>query len=161
ATRTHQLQKGRCFMEVVVRASNEGSADRVVAVERQVFLIGRPPFEEFLGYVTNQTIEGPAADGGALAAEWRAANDHIRHVEQAEAGLADGVTTVALDATLIPLRDLVFADPIFQKGFSFVPADIVMVELDRLVVHQKRINLDHVARLRAQLEMDPSAEALF
>src|SRR5437660_10413682 len=57
--------------------------------DEHVFLIGRPPMAEYLGYVKTQTVGGDAAAIGALADEWRAANDHIVDLENKEAGLAD------------------------------------------------------------------------
>jgi hypothetical protein len=51
--------------------------------------------------------------------------------------------------------------PIFRRSYGVVPSEIAMVELDRLVVYQKRINLDHVERLKTQLVADQSPEAIF
>jgi hypothetical protein len=147
-------------MEVRVQTGAQEAANDI-AIERQVFLIGRPPFEEYLDYMTGQTIDGQTADVSALAAEWRTANDHIQQLEQFEAGLANGVTLSPIPDSLGPLQDLVLADPIFRRSYGLVPSEIAMVELDRLVVYQKRINLDHVERLKAQLAADHSPEAIF
>ena len=39
--------------------------------DEQIFLIGRPPITEFLGYVETQTIEGKTLGRGAAANAWR------------------------------------------------------------------------------------------
>jgi hypothetical protein len=57
--------------------------------ERRVFLIGRPPINEFVGFMTEQTIEGKTADRRQLGDEWRKANDHVLKLEETEAGAAD------------------------------------------------------------------------
>lgn len=126
-----------------------------------VFLIGRPPMSEFLGFVTNQTVGGQSADLRALADQWRAANDHIHDLESHEAGLADGVVVQPLDASVEPLRGTVLADPFFQRSFALIPASLGVVELDRLVVFQKNINLTYARTLEQSLGPSPSAETIF
>lgn len=45
-----------------------------------VFLIGRPPLGEFLGFV--EVVAGIGSeDRGALANEWRQANDRVKALE--------------------------------------------------------------------------------
>jgi hypothetical protein len=131
------------------------------AGDEAVFLIGRPPLAEFLAFVRNQTVGGQQADMRALADEWRAANDHIQALEAEEAGLADGVQAQELPAALADMAKAVLASPMTQRAFSIVPVRIGMVELDRLVVFQKYINLRYVAELRQQLGDRPSNEELF
>lgn len=126
-----------------------------------IFLIGRPPFAEYLGFLTTQTLQGATTDYGPLATEWRAANDHIHDLEQQEAGWADNPTIGVLAPNLEPLWEQVRADSLFQRSFSIVPTSIGIVELDRLVVYQKLINLEHVRRLHHQLGDALSDEEVF
>ena len=132
-----------------------------VAADEKVFLIGRPPMGEFLGFVTTQTIEGRTADLGALSGVWRTANDHVQQLEQDEIGLADNVGVGVLPAAVLPLRDEVLASPIVRASFAITPVEIAMVELDRLVVFQKHVNLNYVRELRNLLGDAPTDEALF
>lgn len=132
-----------------------------VDVDPHVFLNGRPPLSEFLGFIKAQTVEGQAADDGALASIWRAANDHIQQLEATEAGIADGATIGDLPAELQPLRQRVLNDPIVQRSYALTPIEVGLVELDRLVVFQKQINLAHVARLRQRVQAANEAAALF
>jgi hypothetical protein len=112
---------------------------------------------EYIGFLTTQTLEGQSVTNyGPLADEWRAANDHIAELEREEAVLADNPQLTALPASLAPLGQEVLADPIFQQTYSFVPTDIQLVELDRLVVFQKIINLEYVKQLRAALSEHPT-----
>ena len=131
------------------------------AVDEHVFLIGRPPLGEFLGFLQTQTVEGRATTPGELTGHWRSANDHIRELERTEAGFADAPPVAALSGGLSALRDEVMGDPIVQRSYSIVPTEIAMVELDRLVVFQKHINLEYVKRLRDLLPSSPTEEDLF
>ena len=130
-------------------------------VDEHVFLTGRPPMGEFLGFVTAQTVGGNAQDLTELSNRWRAANDHIRELERHEAGFADAPPLVPLPPELDLLRTQVLADPIYRRSFQVVPSEIAMIELDRLVVFQKYVNLEYVTRLKASLGERPSLEAIF
>src|SRR5438477_7684176 len=113
-----------------------------------VFLVGRPPLGEFLGFIRTMSIDGQTADQGQLANEWRRANDHVSELEKTEAGIADGLQVVELPASLAQLAEQVRAEPSFQKTFGALPTQFGLVELDRLVVYQKFINLGYVEMLR-------------
>jgi len=125
------------------------------SVDRHVFLLGRPPISDLLGFIRNFGIEGQDADQGALTAEWRKANDHVRVLEKEEEGLADKVKASPLPSDLLQLAQRVLNDGMFQRAFRFVPSEIAMVPLDRLVVFQKSINLAFVDSLKATLPQKP------
>jgi hypothetical protein len=55
----------------------------------------------------------------------------------------------------------VLSDSIFKKSFSVVPTDIGVVELDRLVVFQRHINLEYVEKIKERLGKSPSDEMIF
>jgi hypothetical protein len=116
---------------------------------------------EFLGFVRSQTVGGADADLSILMDEWRAANDHIRSLEEREAGLADDAPIVTLPSVFKAMAEAVIADPMFKRSFAFVPARLRMVELDRLVVYQKHINLEFVQNLKQQLGRTPAAADVF
>ncbi len=130
-------------------------------VDRHVFLAGRPPLGEYLGFLKALAVNGQDADVRLLSDEWRAANDRIHQLEEEEASIADNPEIGALAPELDQFRAKVMADPIFQRSFSIVPTSIGIVELDRLVVFQKHINLDYVLRLRDSLGAAPSPEDVF
>ncbi len=56
--------------------------------DEHVFLIGRPPIEEYLGFLV-VSANGQNLDRRALMDEWRLANDHLKMLEQQEAGWPD------------------------------------------------------------------------
>lgn len=139
---------------------NPGAQPAVLADEH-VFLIGRPPLGEFLGFIQVGTVDGQNADQGVLAQEWRAANDHIKELEKTEKGIADNPPIERLPDNLGHMREDVLANRMFQKAYSVVPCDIAIVELDRVVVYQKQINLAHVRRIQEQLGKSATPEQLF
>jgi hypothetical protein len=131
-------------------------------VDQHVFLIGRPPISEFLSYVRNLAVNARTRDEGELMEEWRVANDRVRELETAEAGIADDPPVQLLPEAMRPLADAVLADPQFKQAFRLVRHEIVMVELDRMVVFQKHINLMHVDAIRKRLpERELTPEELF
>jgi hypothetical protein len=126
-------------------------------VDDHVFLLGRPPIGEFLGFIRTMAIDGQNADQGLLTQEWRQANDHLQALERAEAGIADNPPIAPLSPAVQVLAEQMVADPMFRKAFRFVPADVAMVELDRLIVFQKFINLGYVHALKQSLGTSPAA----
>lgn len=131
------------------------------AGEEAVFLKGRPPMGEFLGFVRHQSLGGSAVDLTALSDEWRAANDHVQQLELSEAGLADDPSIEDLPDTLDSKRAEFVSNPVVKQSFAVVPFDVRLVEIDRLVVFQKVINLDHVRRIKTRLGPSPSQAELF
>lgn len=126
-----------------------------------VFLVGRPPLGEYLGFITTQTAGGQALDRGELAEEWRVANDHIGKLEGSEAGFADGLEPDHVPPELTDAVEALLADPAYQSAFDIVSTTFGMVELDRLVVCQKHINLAYVRELQASLPDRPTLQEIF
>ncbi|EQD26639.1 hypothetical protein B1B_19511, partial [mine drainage metagenome] len=117
--------------------------------------------EEFLGLVLGQG-QGVAANAASeVANEWRTANNHIRELEAREAGLADNAPIEPLPASIEPLAQQVLADPIFQRAFALLPTKLGMVELDKLVVFQKDINLEAVRGVQSTLPSKLTEEDVF
>lgn len=146
--------KGSTFMNI------SGAAPPVV--DQHVFLIGRPPIGDFLSYVRNLALDAQRRDEGVLADEWRAANDRVRELETTEAGLADDPPKLPLPPEMHSLAEEIQADPAFRNAFRLVPVEIAMLELDRLVVFQKHINLMYVNEVQERLpDGEPTPEELF
>ena len=98
---------------------------------------------------------------GPLVAEWRSANDHVHELEQQEAGWADAPEIAPLSGEFADALPQLIADPIFQRCFNVVPTTIGMVELDRLIVFQKQINLNYVRDVQSKLGSTPSPADIF
>jgi hypothetical protein len=132
-----------------------------VASDPHVFLIGRPPIGELLAFIRTMAVDGQSIDLGDLTAEWRAANDHVLNLEKDEAGVADNPPVTALADSLRPLATAVMADPVYKRAYRFVPTDVAVIDLNRVVVFQKFINLAYVEELKRRLGSTPSPEAVF
>lgn len=132
-----------------------------VASDPHVFLIGRPPIGELLGFIRTMAVDGQSVDFGDLTAEWRAANDHVVNLENDEAGAADNPPITPLPESLRSLAENVLVDPVYQRAYRFVPTEIAMIDLNQVVVFQKLINLSYVEMLKQGLGSEPSPEATF
>lgn len=129
-------------------------------IDEHVFLTGRPPIGEFLGFIRTMSVDGQSADQGYLAEEWRVANDRVTQLEKSEPGVADNLTILSIPQELTQVIQDVISNPVFQRTFRVFPTDVGIVELDQLVVYQKHINLGFVDELKAILGADPSLEAV-
>jgi hypothetical protein len=124
-----------------------------------LYLIGRPALKQFLRFVSSEAV-APAGEG-ILTDEWKAANEFIRELEKEEAGLADAPTIGKLGREFEPLLIEFLKNPLVRHGFNTVPSEVAIVELDRLVVYQKHIDLTFVRQLQRQIGPAPSAEDIF
>lgn len=131
------------------------------AFDEHVFLAGRPPITEFIGYITRVAPDGDLIDKGKLAEEWRIANDRVRQLEQTEPSLADHPSIKPISAEFSALVDRVLSDPGVRRSFELLPLRLASVDIDRLVVSQKSINLRFVKELKQRLGADPSALTVF
>lgn len=132
-----------------------------VASDPHVFLIGRPPIGELLSFIRTMAVDGQSVDFGDLTAEWRAANDHVVNLEMEEAGAADDPPITPLPQSLRSLAEDVTADAVYKRAYRLVPTEIATVDLNRIVVFQKFINLSYVEMLKQGLGSAPSPEAIF
>lgn len=130
-------------------------------IDEHVFLMGRPPIGEFFGFVRTKAMEGHSVDLGHLAEEWRLANDHVVTLEKTEAGFADNPPIHPISQDFSNLVQQVKDTPSFQRTMQLFPSEFAAVELDRLVVFQKNINLGFVADLKTQVGNNPTSKAVF
>lgn len=128
--------------------------------EEHVYLMGHAPFPDYLRFMSEEPIDARELDQKRLADDWRAASDYFGELSQREAGWADKAAMQPLPQALQLLTMEVLTDPIYQRAFTAVPVEIGLVELDRLVIFQKDINLAHVQRLQEGWGTNPSAEAV-
>ncbi len=133
-------------------------------VDSHVFLVGRPPIAEFITFVRRSAVDAcpgePAPTDSSLAEAWRVASDHIRTLEKSEAGYADGPDLAPLPPELEPLGERLTADRAFKRVHGTLPTTLGMVELDRLVVFQKHVNLTQVEAIRRTLGSGPTPETI-
>lgn len=128
-------------------------------VHQNLYLIGRPRLKDFTRYVRSHAVSPPPE--GELADAWQTAHEVVRRLETEEAGAADDPPFGKLGPEYEPLLIEFLQDPLVRNGFNTVPTEVAMVELDRLVVYQKHIDLTFAAELARRLGPTPSDEAIF
>src|SRR5260370_27308381 len=89
--------------------------------EEWVFLSGRPPMGEYLGFIKSNAADEESVNLQTLSDEWRAANDRIHELEVTEAGWADNPTIGEIPEDLHGLTEQVTTNPMFGKNFSLGP----------------------------------------
>src|SRR5436190_12690816 len=131
------------------------------AADENLYLHGRPTMKDFVRYVRSHALH-PQGEG-ILMEEWQAANEVVRALEKDEAGCADRppINKIDVNSKYEPLLIEFLKDPLIRNGFNSVPTEVAMVELDRLVVYQKHIDLTFVRQLKNKLGPAPSDEEIF
>src|SRR5213593_1203414 len=137
------------------------SAEAHRHVDEWVYLIGRPPLNDFRHFMTVVAENGHLADELPLIEEWRAAAAHVAELQRQEAGIADNPRIEPVPRHPEGLRERVLADPVSRQAFKVVPTDVGFVELDKLVVWQKTVNRSHLDRLKQRLGPTPTDEDVF
>jgi hypothetical protein len=127
----------------------------------EIWLLGVPKLDEFVSYVKRRTEGGRQVDEGALIDRWRAAAKRYDELQGSEKGIAETAEIRNLTAAMQPMVEQVLADPHFKKVFSPLPIAFGLVELDKLIVYQRDITIDHLDRVRERLGAARSDEALF
>lgn len=131
-------------------------------VDEHVVLLGRPPLNRFLEYVEQLAVDGRSMDIRAMTEEWHAARSYIRQIAKEEFGWYDSPPILPLPPHLHQLQNELYKDPVFLKSYRKIATiEVGMVELEKLVVYQRHIDLTHVARLKDRLGPSPSEEAIF
>jgi hypothetical protein len=127
--------------------------------DESIYLIGRPSLRQFLRFVRREAADDLSES--ALVEEWRTAHEIARALERDEAGFADNPEIRELGPDYEPLLIEFLKDPLVRHGFNAVPTEVGMVELDRLVVYQKHIDMTHVRNLERKLRGTLTREGLF
>lgn len=128
-------------------------------VHEELYLSGRPRLKDFIRHIRAHAVAPPGQ--GTLVDEWKAAAEVIRCLEKEDRGRADDPSLGKIGSEYEPLLIEFLQDPLVRHGFNAVPTDVAFVELDRLVVWQKHIDLTFVRRLEQKLTPTPSAEEIF
>ncbi len=127
----------------------------------EAWLLGQPPLQRYLDYMQDTAIGGAQMSRSGLVDEWRAANDYWYELEQSEPGIADQVEIRELDSSLAPCVDEVMASSRYRRGFNELPTRFAMVELEKLIVSQRHVDIQHTQRLKDRLTGGWSPEQLF
>lgn len=127
--------------------------------DEMLYLIGRPTLRQFRRFIRHNAVK-PGYEGD-LTDEWNAAAEYVVGLVKEEAGLADDPPRTKLGPEYEPLLIEFLKDPLIQNGFNTVPTEVAMIELDRLVVYQKHIDLTYVKQLQRRLSPTPGMEEIF
>jgi hypothetical protein len=131
------------------------------AEDEMLYLMGRPPLAEDLGFFMTQIVNGDQTDVRELADAWRDANDVVGELQAEEGGLADAPVLEELPPELLPARDRLLRHEGFRRSLEVVPLMVKMVPLDRLVVPQKHINLSTVRHITSELQERSDPQSVF
>jgi hypothetical protein len=124
-----------------------------------LYLTGRPTLKDFVRFTANQAVNPPKE--GILTEEWQTAAKVVRALEKEETGAADNPTIRKMGPEYEPLLIEFLKDPLVRNGFNTVPTEVAFVELDRLVVYQKHIDLTFVRQLQSKLGPAPAEDEVF
>ena len=136
----------------------------LAAVDRfveEAWLLGQPSLDDYLYFVKEKVAGGAKIPRSELVDEWRAANDYYYDLEEKEAGFADKMKIRDLDPAMKPLAEQVQADSRYRRAFDALPSRFAMIELDRLIVSQRHVDITHAARIQNRLAHSASPEDLF
>lgn len=162
----HSIEEARAAVpevrtgKKVASLSAVKAAAKAAAKHETLFLAGRPTLKQYIRFVRSNAVR--PRSGGTLADDWRAAYALVRELERSEAGAADGppIVPVPVKGHERLLTEFL-ENPLVRHGFNLVPSEVAFVDLDRLVVSQKHIDLVHARRLVASLGPNPSPERVF
>jgi hypothetical protein len=89
-------------------------------------------------------------------AKWRQLNDVAGQLVLSEAGRADAQEILTLAGSLAGRADELEARAAFRRSYGLLPSRFGVVELERLIIHQREVDLEHAARIDQALGRDPS-----
>ncbi len=128
-------------------------------IHEHLYLLGRPTLKQFLRYVSGHAVRDPGP--GQLADLWRSGLARVEQLERDEPSAANDPQMGKLGPEYEPLLIELLKDPLIRGNFNTVGTDIVLIELDRLVVYQRHIDLTHVRRIEEKLGLEPDQEKIF
>lgn len=126
------------------------------SVDNFIVLKGRPTLAKFIRYVRENAINGLWANDGELAEEWRNAREIIRHLETDERGWVDTPDVQSLPEEMTELAEIGLRQPSVQRLKHYAPRRWCLVEIDKLVVFQRTINLRFIEEIKATLPGAPN-----
>lgn len=128
--------------------------------EEYVFLMGRPPVNEFIGFVRTMAVDWHDINQAGLSAEWVTASQHLEDVTANEKGIADNAPILPLPNAIESIANTAMSDPVVASTYASPPSQLGYVELDKLVVHQKFINVSFAKELKKSLSTPPTEEEI-
>ena len=132
---------------------------RGVLLDDYAIICGYPPMDEFLSFMRDRS-SGKRPEYRLLADQWRKGNQYVKTLEESTPE-KQNYRFLPLPEHLSDLQQEVLADPVVQGTYDRVPIDVGMIELDKLCVYQKHLNLSYVRSLQTILSKDANEETIF
>jgi hypothetical protein len=129
--------------------------------ERMLVLNGQPTVQDFVRNVKRSAIDGYNEDDVLLAREWNRARDHMRELEVTQRGFADAATVAPLPHSMNEIAESEPLDAETVRSVQLLPYRWGLVELDRMVIYQKGIDLSYAERVQASLPSRLTDEQVF
>lgn len=135
--------------------------DHAPVSEPWLFVLGRPPLDEYLGFLLQAAgTDGP--DLATAAARWRAAAEITDDLAISEGGSADGHAVLPLTPALAPKAAQFLAEPHISSAYLAATPTVGLVPLNALVTYQRQINLRYAEELANLVGgLTPESEELF
>lgn len=132
-------------------ASAETSESELLGIrEPWSFLMGIPPMEEYLGFV-QQASGSSIADLASAAKRWRAASSVFSELMITEVGNADQRSVAEIPPAQVHRGVEYLANPGVAATYLTSTPCLGLIDLDDLVVFQRRINLRYTSELQANI----------
>jgi hypothetical protein len=136
------------------------SARTAARRDRHAYLLGTPPLREFMEFIRARCPGSGSMLDENLTEEWRGAARRIRELEDTERGCVDNAALLPLPDAIETLASEVLLDPVVARSLRLLPYRWAMVELDRLIVHQRSVDLAFISDLKRAVPSRPNHEDL-
>jgi hypothetical protein len=128
--------------------------------DEYIFLMGRAPASEFFGFVRTMAVDGHEINQAVLSSEWIVASQHLAKVTTSETGIADNALVLPLPKSMEAIANTALSDPCIANTYASPPFELGLVELDKLVVHQKFINVGFANEVKKTISSPPTEEEI-
>jgi hypothetical protein len=126
--------------------------------DAHLLLLGHPPASDFLRMVRTRSPDAERPDAAELVSFWRAARAHVRELEKHDEPIEPDVCDIPVD--MAEAARNCFDDPVLHEIRRISPCRWLLVELDRLIVLQKYVNLRRIMDIENLLAGQRSARDL-
>lgn len=117
-----------------------------------IVLGGLPTLKSYLEWTGRDASGADASGRKHFTQRWEQAHDYFHGLQEHEAGWADDAVVLPLPEAMRPYAEDAVQDPVHQRQTASVArSQWALVELDRLAIYQKFINVTYADSLRAAL----------
>lgn len=125
--------------------------DATTPGDAHLLLLGFPPAAEFFRIVQTLLIESDERSIVSLTLAWRRASRRVQALQQLEPERARVSALRPLPQSMTEIAAACLMEPALSHAQQLYPRQWALVELDRLIVPQRHINLEWVSNLHEHL----------